>query len=207
MNLMIRRAALPSFSGLVLALAASAFAQTAPEADAGRAPAAKAPAPHRRAISSETAAQLSALTPKYAPPPPKPAAKPEEEQIDLREVDKPKNGIVRLPKYVVQEPKPLVLTERAVNTQKGLTDIAVRRYISEVDRALNRFTLPLFGTSAEARALEMYAEDERLKNMTDLRDNAIDAAKTDPGQGQYIRREAQRTYMRAGDFGWQNNNK
>ena len=160
-------------------------------------------APKRRAISPEVAAQLGAVTPKYAPPPPRPAPLPEEEQVDLREIDKPKNGIIRLPKYIVQEPKSPVLTERAINTPKGIAEIAMRRYISEADRALNRFTLPLFGSSMEARAMAMYAEDERLKNMSELSDAAKAAGKSDPAAGEYVRREAQKTYLRSSDFGWQ----
>ena len=170
------------------------------------APAEKAPPPgapkRTRVISSEVAAALAAASPKYTPPPPKPEPKPEAEQPDLREIDKPKNTIVRLPKVIVQEPRPVILSERAVHTEKGLTDIAMRRYISDVDRALNRFTLPLFGTSAEARAMAMYAEDERLKNMSELDDAANNASKSDAAAGTYIRREAQKTYLRTSDFGW-----
>lgn len=160
-------------------------------------------APRRRAISPEVSAALSAVSPKYTPPPPKPEPKPESEQVDMRDVDKPKNTIVRLPKYIVTEQKPPVFSERAITTDKGLADIAVRRYISEVDRAMNRFTIPLFGASMEQRALAMYAEDERLKNMADLRDAAVDAAKTDPAAGAYILRATRDTYMRTSDFGWQ----
>ena len=120
----------------------------------------------------------------------------------MRDVDKPKNQIIRLPKYIVQEQKPVVFSERAITTDKGLADIAVRRYISDMDRALNRFTIPLFGSSVEQRALAMYAEDERLKNMSDLRDSAVDAAKTDAAQGAYILRETRQTYLRTSDFGW-----
>lgn len=164
---------------------------------------AEASSPTRtRPISGEVAAALAAVSPKYTPAPPKPEPKPESEQVDLREVDKPKNGIVRLPKYIVQEPKPAVFRERDINTQKGLTDIAVRRYISDADRALNRFTLPLFGTSKEARALAMYAEDERLRNMSDLSEAAAAASKSDSAAGSYIRKEAQETFLRTSDFGW-----
>lgn len=160
-------------------------------------------APKRtRAVSSGVAAALAAAVPKYTPPPPKPEPTPESEAIDLRDIDKPKNTIIRLPKYIVQEQKPIVFSERAITTDKGLADIAVRRYISDVDRALNRFTLPLFGISAEARALAMYAEDERLRNMSDLNDAAANAAKSDPAAGAYIRRETQETFMRTSDFGW-----
>lgn len=193
---------------LPIAPLASAQSAVAPATSPVLAPgsAEKAPAPaaprRTRAISSEVAAALAAASPKYTPPPPRPEPKPEEEQQDLREIDKPKNGIVRLPKYIVQEPKPAVFSERAIHTEKGLTDIAMRRYISDADRALNRFTLPLFGTSKEARALAMYAEDERLKNMSELEDAATSASKSDAAAGTYIRKEAQKTYLRTSDFGW-----
>ena len=171
----------------------------APPAENAQPPA----APKRnRAISSEAAAALAAASPKFEQVPVKPPPKPEEEKPDLREVDKPKNTIVRLPKMVVREPKPPIFSERAISTKKGIEDIAMRRYISDADRALNRFTLPLFGSSMESRAMAMYAEDERLKNMADLRDNAIDASRTDPAAGDYIRKEAQKTYLRSSDFGW-----
>ena len=166
----------------------------------------KAPPPsapkRTRAISPEVAAAFAAATPKFTPAPPKPEPTPVEEQPDMREIDKPKNAIVRLPKYIVQEPKPAVFSERAIHTEKGLTDIAMRRYISDMDRALNRFTLPLFGTSKEARALEMYAEDERLKNMSELEQTATAVSKADAAGGTYIRREAQKTFMRSSDYGW-----
>ncbi len=166
------------------------------------------PAPRRtRAISPEAAAQLSANTPKFTPAPPKPEPKPEEELPDMRDVDKPKNTIIRLPKYIVQEAKPVVLSERAVHTQQGLADIAVRRYISDVDRALNRFTLPLFGRSVEERALSMYAEDERLKNMSELGDNVRMISAMDQAAGTYVKREVDKTYLRTSDFGWQSSSK
>lgn len=155
-----------------------------------------------RAISSDVAAALAAAAPKYTPPPPPPPPKPESELVDMREVDKPKNTIVRLPKYIVQEAKPPVFTERSIHTEKGLTDIAMRRYISDADRALNRWTLPLFGTSKESRAMAMYAEDERLRNMTNLEETAIAASKSDAAAGTYIRKEAQQTFLRSSDFGW-----
>lgn len=165
-----------------------------------------APPSRPRAISPEVAAQLSANTPKYAPPPPKPPPKPEEELPDMREIDKPRNTIIRLPQYVVQEQKPAVLDERAVHTSKGLADLAVRRYISDADRALNRFTLPLFGRSYQERALQMYAEEERLRNMADLNDAAAMVSTRDKEAGAYVKREAERTYLRSSDFGWRGNN-
>lgn len=206
-------------NAVALALGSTLFplasrAQTAPAPSpilapgAGERPATRPQAPRRaRAISPEAAAALAAASPKYEPPVPKPAPKPESEQIDLRDVDKPKNQIIRLPKYLVQEPKPAVLSERAVHTKKGLEDLAIRRYMSEADRALNRYTLPLFGTSMQARAMAMYEEDERLKNMSDLHDAAVGAAVSDRAAGEYILKETQQTFLRSSDFGWSGANK
>ncbi|MEX2045472.1 MAG: hypothetical protein WD941_08980 [Opitutus sp.] len=166
-------------------------------------PVRKDAAPKRpRAISPEVAAQLAANAPKYAPPRALPTPTPIEEQPDMRDIDKPRNTIIRLPSYIVREPKPAVLSERAVHTDKGLADIAVRRYISDFDRAMNRITLPLFGLSTEARAMAMYEEDERLTNMSELNENVRMISATDQAAGTYIKREVDKTYMRTGDFGW-----
>jgi hypothetical protein len=50
--------------------------------------------------------------------------------------------------------------------------------------------------------MAMYAEEERLQNMSALEDAAVTASKSDAAAGTYIRREAQKTYMRTNDFGW-----
>lgn len=181
------------------------------------------PAPKRpRAISGDVAALLASTLPKYTPPPPAPPqptaadlakklADEEADAADLRDTDKPKNTIVRLPKYVVQEQRPAVLTERDVHTKKGLREIAMRRYISDADRALNRFSLPLFagwspgsgnGSSTEQRALSLYAEDERLRNMADLADNANMIMKSDRAAGAAAKDAVQKTYMRSTEFGY-----
>ncbi|HEY1110723.1 MAG TPA: hypothetical protein VGE76_18875, partial [Opitutaceae bacterium] len=139
------------------------------------APATNSEEPRRRAISSEAATALSAAMPKYSEVTPRPAQKrlEEEEKVDMRDVDKPRNNIPRLNPVIVRERKPAILSERAVTTDKGLEDIAVRRYISEMDRVLNRFNIPFVGASMQSRAMAMYEEDERLKNMSDLKANAV----------------------------------
>jgi hypothetical protein len=153
-----------------------------------------------RAISPEVAAQLAASRPKFSPTPP---PKPEEDLPDLREIDKPKNTIVRLPQYVVHAPRPPIFRERDIYTQQGLANLAMRRYFTETDRALNRFTLPLFAMTNSDRALAMYAEDERLKNMADVADNTNMVMKSDPAAGQKMKDAAQQTFIRWSDFGWQ----
>lgn len=217
---------------LALGLPPALSAQTAPAAtpvspvtkapDANASTATPPPAPKRpRAISADVAALLSQNTPKFTPPPPPPPPPTAEELArqkaeddapadDLRDSDKPKNGIVRLPKVVVQEQRPVIFTERQILTKKGLRDVAMRRYISDADRALNRFSLPIFsgwslggqGSSTEQRALTMYAEDERLRNMADLADNTNMIMRSDRAAGATAKDAAQSTFMRSSDFGY-----
>lgn len=146
-----------------------------------------------RAISPEVAAALAAGMPKYNPP--KPVEK-SEEDIDMREVDKPRNQIIRLPEYVVREEKPPVFRERDIYTQKGLRELARMRYLSETGQALNRFNIPLFGMGADAYALMRYEEEERLSNISDLNETARDVSLTDPESAQAIREATRDTYAR-----------
>lgn len=121
-----------------------------------------APEPTReRALSPALAAALAERMPRYNPPPP--PREPTEEEIAAAQ---PKNKIIRLPAVVVEEKRPPVFTERDVHTRKGMAELAVSRYLSELDRGvLNRYTLPLFGQSQEKRAMEAYLEEERLRHM------------------------------------------
>ncbi len=183
-----------------------------------------APAPKRpRAISGDVANMLSQTMPKFTPPPPPPTAAEIAQQkadaeaakkaaeVDLRDVDKPQNEIVRLKQVDVRGDRPPILTERAINTKQGLRDIAMRRYITDADRAMNRFYVPLFaawspgsgnGSPTEQRAMFMYNEDERLKNMADLADNANMIMRSDAKAGASVKQDVQSTYMRRSEFGY-----
>jgi hypothetical protein len=123
-----------------------------------------------RAVSPALAAALAERMPRYNPPPP--PREPTEEEIAAAQ---PKNKIIRLPAVVVEEKRPPVFTDRDLHTRKGMAELAVNRYLSELDRGvLNRYTLPLFGQSQEKRAMEAYLEDERLRQM----DTAADHERT-----------------------------
>jgi hypothetical protein len=160
---------------------------------------AEAPAAKHRTVSNGVAAALAASMPKYDPPKPV-EKKPEEEDVDLREVDKPRNQIIRLPEYVVQEKKPPVFRERDIYTQQGLAELAKRRYLSQSVQALNRYTIPLFGMSAEAYAMMLYAEDERLQNISDLNASADDVSLVNPENAREIREATRDTYQRGFDY-------
>lgn len=122
------------------------------------------PPPARaQALSSDLAAALTAKLPKYNPP--KSATKSAAAADNLfANLPKPKNGIVRLPRVVVEGNRPPIFSERDIHTAEGLADLAVKRYFtSETALALNRFTLPLFGMGKEAYAMLLYDQDERLR--------------------------------------------
>jgi hypothetical protein len=172
----------------------------APSAGADR----SAPTPVRPRVVSPGVASIlkSAMPIKYDPEAAKVAAAKAVEE-GTAETDAPKNGIVRLSPVIVQGRRPAIFKPYQIYTKQGMREYAFRQYItSEVDRALNRFTLPLFGISAYERAMQMYYEDERLRNMADTADMARFVSLTDPDAGMYVKRVAEKTYMRSSDFGW-----
>ncbi len=128
-----------------------------------------APPPARaKALSSNLAAALTEQLPKYNPPKPvtKPATDADEAEAEdlFADLPKPKNGIVRLPRVVVEGNRPPVFSEREIHTAQGLADLAVKRYFrSDTLLALNRFTLPIVGMGKEAFAMLLYEQDERLR--------------------------------------------
>jgi len=181
---------------LALCLTSTGRAQTTtPPADPAK-PVVTEPTTHRRAraISGDLAASLAATMPKYDPPKPV-EPKAEEDLPDLRETDRPKNTIIRLPKYVVREPKPPVFRERDVHTKGGLTGIAMKRYAG-----LNAGNV---GGLNQPVALLMYQEQERLDNMAELADDAKTAKRSgDTTAADYILKQSEKTYLRQDEFGW-----
>ncbi len=166
-------------------------------------------------VSNTLASSITSILPKYQPPAPASAPKYEDPVVSetAEEIDdpdrpaaegQPRNKIIRLPKYVVQAERPPIFTDRELNTKKGLAKLAARRYISAFDKSvLNRYTIPIIGMSPEQRALMMYEEDERLGIISDLREDANNAARAgDSAEASSIKRETNRAYMRSGGMDW-----
>ncbi|HZZ20387.1 MAG TPA: hypothetical protein VFE25_13505 [Opitutaceae bacterium] len=145
-----------------------------------------------RTISAGLAAALSQGMPKYKAPTPTPT--PVVDPVDLRDVDKPKNEIKRLPKYVVQESRPPVFRERDLYTTQGQIDLAFKNHSGL-----------LFGNILglnSGAAQMMYLEDQRLDNIDDLKDEAHAMARGGAAsEGSYILQQSSDTYMRSGT-GW-----
>jgi replicative DNA helicase len=73
---------------------------------------------------------------------------------------------------IVEGERPPVFTEREINTDKGLQELAVKRYFSDAAQALNAVSIPFLGMSKEEIAMRMWEEDERLRQMTDFEERA-----------------------------------
>jgi hypothetical protein len=145
----------------------------------------------RHIQSSELTDALTSDMPKYAPPP-----KPTEPEASA--TDKPKNGVVRLPQYVVREPKSPVFTERESMTKQGLNDLAMKRYLGLDPSKMNSplaaaITRVLF----QSYASQEYADAERLSNISDLNSTAAAMARGgDTAESDYIKRASDDTYAR-----------
>jgi hypothetical protein len=186
-------------------------AVTTAATDTNPAPKASADTPKHapRVISPELAATLAVGRPKYMPPPPPVEKSPADEELpDLRDVDKPRNGIIRLPKVVVEGSRPPIFTDKQILSQKAFGEKMAKRYYSEGYLAFSRFArytpLAFFFPSAESSAMAQYYEQERLQNMGDLNEAANNAARAGDKTGSdYIKAQSNDTYMRRMDWGWQ----
>jgi hypothetical protein len=146
-----------------------------------------------RSVSPAVAAALADGRPHYQPPTPTPTPGPE---IDARDVDKPKNGIRRLPKYIVQEARPPIFRERDLYTARGQIDLSFKAHAG-----LN------FGNILglnEGPAAQMYLDDQRSANIADLTDlSHVMSRGGDRAEGSFILQQSQSTYMRQDDnFNW-----
>ena len=167
-------------SGVVLAAKPREYAAPTPPPDSDGV---------TRSVSAGVAAALSDGAPRYSPPTPAPSPTPE--PADIKDVDKPKNGIVRLPSYVVRESRPPIFRDRDLYTQKGIIDLYFKNHPGLVIGNI------LGLNSAAAR--DMYLDDQREENMDDLKDTAHAMAQGgDAAEGSYILQQSQSTYMRAG---------
>jgi hypothetical protein len=131
---------------------------------------------------------------KYSPPPPAPAEPGPE--VDLREVDRPRNEIIRLPKHVVEGQRPPVFSERSLYSARALRQLAVGRYLPGT---LNAYQI---GKTGQVYATQMYLDDERLRNMDTVNEHiylyrtAGEDARADAAQKDYYS-----TFLRRNDAG------
>jgi hypothetical protein len=139
-------------------------------------------------MSSEMAARLSAGLPAFAPP--KPGSVP---AIDdgSDDDDKPKNGIIRLPNYVVSERLPPVFTKKEI-----LTKAARVAEVYKEHPGLDLWGLMPFSSLNAPIAEQIADEEERLQNISDMRDSAITVGRGgDSDSSDTLKKQTQGTFM------------
>lgn len=144
-----------------------------------------------RRISPETAARLAATSPTFAPPP-APAATPAV-PVDLREVDRPRNQIIRLPAYRVEAPKVPELKERHILRPRAKLDLVFQR---NPGLRVGNF----FGLNGGIAAA-MLADEERLERMREFNDLVSLLNFSEPPASPELRQTLDTTFMRPAKFG------
>lgn len=141
------------------------------------------------AVSPDLSAKIGSANPKFSPPKESEIAKPEE-LPDMRDIDKPRNGIIRLPKVMVEEPKVPVFNQRELLTPTGKLELALKRH-----PGLRFGSLPFL--SNNAIALFMLEEEQRLERKAEMQDLAGLYRYSDPGAGAAAKAEADKVFIRS----------
>ena len=179
------------FLSCVLTLGAVFAQPVSPPPANGAAP---AEAPKKDRVLSSGASDALAARVKYEPLPPEPAV-----PIPPPEEDKPRNEIIRLPKYVVEGDRPPVFNERSLYSKEQLQKLAAQRYLSEFHRNLNRYRI---GREDEKFAMMSYFEQERLRNMAATEGYvALYRAAGDEAKAEQVKEEAYSTFVRKPEVG------
>lgn len=184
----------PSAITLALFATVSAFAQTAPAPE-------PAPVAPPSPLSAEVAKNLNASLPKSIPAKPTAAAIADIRQQSIDRAPASQLGqdnipadseVLELPKMTVkQQPRPRPrLGDHTILGPKAFNDELVKKNFTTLDRALNKFTLPLFGTGAAERAREDYNLDQKRQFMDDVLTIAKAAEQTDPEAAKALREAA-----------------
>jgi hypothetical protein len=165
---------------LGLTVSARADDTPAPAQPAPEKPTATVIAVPARPADQDRAALLPGL-PTYAPPPP-PAPK----QLDQPNTPTDPDVLV-LPKMTVkQKPRPRLNADIVYASDKDLGNVLAKQKYTQLDQALNKFTLPLFGQSLAERAIEDHKR-EKKQALTDDVLNISNALKdTDPAEAKAL---------------------
>ncbi len=149
-----------------------------------------------RVISGDLSKSLSSGI-KYNPPPP---PKPEVEDVDMRDIDKPRNQIIRLPKYVVEAKRPPVFTDRNLYSNEMLRRLAYKQYASAFSRNfLNRYRI--FGQLDTDYAMMQYEAAERLRNIAEMDDKvSMYRVSGDNAEASALEDDIQRSFMRRTNY-------
>ncbi len=147
-----------------------------------------APKPRPR-LSPQLTAELSTQMPVWSPPP--------AEKVDQAPPPPPDPDVVQMAPVIVKDNRLPRIDEKEWLTPKALDAMLVKEYLTPFDRDfLNRFTLPLFGISKEARARMMYEEDKRLRDLQWMNDQIDQMKKLEPEAAKELTKVRNDTFTR-----------
>ncbi len=136
-------------------------------------------APEATGLSPQITPQVTAALPTYAPP---------LAATEITPANVPNPDVIELPKMKVQQKKRPRLTPEVMMTTKAFNEQLAHDKLSSFDRnVLNRYTLPLFGTSAADRAREEYERNKREQLADDVLHLAKISEVVDPAQAKALR--------------------
>lgn len=158
-----------------LALADDTPATPAPEPT----PAATLPTPAPEKTPTPRPASLLPGLPGYSPTPP-----PEPRKIDQPATDP---DMLVLPTMTVkQKPRPRLNAE-IVHAAKDHGNLLAKQKFSQLDQALNKFTLPLFGQSLAERALEEHQREKTQALTADVLNLSKALEEADPAEAKALK--------------------
>jgi len=161
--------------GLILiALTVPAFADDTPVTPAPTAQ----PAPVQAAPAPRPTNLLPGL-PGYTPPPP----------AEPKKLDQPAEDpdLLVLPTMQVkQKPRPR-LNADIVYAPKDLGNLLAKQKFTQLDQALNKFTLPLFGQSLAQRALDEHEREKKQELTLDVLNLSKALEEADPAEAQSLK--------------------
>jgi hypothetical protein len=198
-------------TGLVLLLALttpcgaasdSADASNLASTSTSTSPVAPAPSPARTPsprtaktrLSPEIANQIKSSLPAWSPQPAHTVANAPQPPPTTLPADP---EVVKMAPVIVKAP-PLPRTDRLDWLSPHAKDMElVKTYITPFDRYfLSRFTLPLFGSSQEARARSLYEEDKRLKDLSWINEQIKQVERLDPEEARALQGFRNTTFSR-----------
>jgi len=93
-----------------------------------------------------------------------------------------------LPTMVVkQKPRPRLTQDVVYKDKKDFGAIFAKQNYTQLDQALNKFTLPLFGTSLEARAYDDYMRMKNAQMQEDVNSLSKAVEAIDPAEAKALR--------------------
>lgn len=118
--------------------------------------------------------------PTYAPPPP-----PEPKKLDQPNTSEDPDLLV-LPKMTVkQKPRPR-LNADIVYAPRDLGSVLAKQKYTQLDQALNKFTLPLFGQSLAERAIEDHKREKKQALTEDVLNLSNAIKQTNPDEAKAL---------------------